>query len=494
MPLVHTISKASDAGYGVNFWSIAPPASTVGAQSRTIGIVGDFPWGPVNTPTVCYSFQDVLNAFCPEPLGYLATSEAMKAFIGKSFPGPITVVRIDATSAAAQAYSYTVSGGTVVATATYKGAAGAAMSITWAAATDADSAHRNVTIAVGTGYSATYENVTITSITAVSDPYVVFTKGSTPSALPAAAASPNTTTAGSNGSAIAGDYVGSSSSNVGIRQFYGSAASVDVDVLFIAEPPTALADTINAGLKAWATGSGKNGIAVLCSVTSQSASTASTYAASYASDQVAGCWPRVKIADERLATSPTITVDGNAFLAVAIASADAWESAEGANNSALSKIVGLADETATDAALDAIRTGGLCAFYMDPTLGCIIRGAVTTSTTSGQTDIVRSTYRLYFWRNFAPKAIYYVGKATQVDLQANRLGSSIRPLYDWLVGFLADEKTKEHINAYSVDPFGSNVQADIDAGTWTIAVSIDTFAPLRKLIIKAQIGSTVTVA
>lgn len=494
MPLIHTITKASDAGYGVNLWSIAPPASTLGAQSRTIGIVGDFPWGPVNTPTVCYSFQDVINTFCPDPLGYLATSDAMKAFIGKSFPGPLTLVRIDATSAAAQAYSYTVSGGTVVATATYKGAAGAAISITWAAATDADSAHRNVTVTVGTGYSATYENVTLTSITAVSDPYVVFTKGSTPSALPAAGASANTTTAGSNGSAVSGDYVGSSSSNVGIRQFYGASATVDVDVLFVAECPSSLADAVNTGLKAWATSSGKNGIAVLCSVASQTASTAASYASSYASDQVAGCWPRVKIADERLATSPTITVDGNAFLAVAIAGSDAWESPEGANNSAFSKIVGVADDTATDTALDAIKTGGLCAFYMDPILGCIIRGAVTTSTTSGQTDIVRSTYRLYFWRNFAPVALHYVGKATQVDLQGNRLGSSIRPLYDWLVGFLQDEKTKEHINAYSVDPFGSNVQADIDAGTWTIAVAIDTFAPLRKLILRAQIGSTVTVA
>lgn len=492
--LVRNITKASDADYGVNFFDIAPPTSPIGVVSRTIGIVGDFPWGPVNTPTLCYSFDDVLAAICPKVFPTaLSDNEAMKAFVGKVFPGPIYVCRINATSAVAMALSYTVTGGAFVGTATYKGIAGNDITATWAAATDADSTHRNLTIAIGTGYSVLYENVTLTSLLTLGDPYITWTATSSPSVLPAAAASATSTTSGSNGSAVAGDFVGSSSSNVGIRTFYGS--NVDVDCLFVAECPSGLVATVNTGLVAYATGSGKSGMVVLCSVASQSASAAAAYGASYTDggrSQVAGIWPRVKVTDTRLSTFPTITVDGNAFLAVAMETVDPWDSPEGVNSiDACAAITGLETADATDTAYAAIQAGGLCTFYIENTLGPIIRGAVTTTKTSGKTDIVRSLYRRYFQKNVAAMAIYYVGLALQVNLITRKLGSKVAPLVDSITAFCADEQAKEHINGYTVDPFGSNVQADIDAGNWTIATAIDTFAPLRKLVIQTQIGSTV---
>lgn len=492
--LVRNIVKASDAGYGVNFFDIAPPTSPIGAVSRTIGIVGDFPWGPVNTPTLCYSFDDVLNAVCPSVFPTaLSDNEAMKAFIGKTFPGPIYVCRINATSAVATVYSYTVTGGTIVGTANYKGVAGNDISLTWAAATDADSTHRNLTVAIGTGYSVTYENVTLTTITSLGDPYITFTKGSSPSVLPAAAASASSTTSGSNGSAVAADFVGSSSSNVGIRTFY--ASNIDVDVLFVAECPSALAGDVNTGLVAYATGSGKSGMVVLSSVTSQSATAASTYAASYTDggrSQVVGVWPRVKVTDTRLSTFPTITVDGNAFMAVAMATVDPWDSPEGNNSvDVCAPITGLETDNATETAYAAIQAGGMTAFYIEDTLGPILRGAVTTTTTSGKTDVVRSLYRRYFQKNVARYAIYYIGLALQVDLTARKLGAKVAPLVDSITAFCADEQTKGHINGYTVDAFSANTTADIDAGNWTIATAIDTYSPLRKLIIRTQIGSTV---
>lgn len=492
--LVRSILKASDAQFGVNLWDIAPPMSPVGAVSRRIGIVGDFPWGAVNTPTLCLSYQDILAAICPAALGsaILAASTAMAAFLGKTFPGPVVLCRINATDAAAEILSYTVTGGTIVATGNYKGTALAGLTVTWAAATDADSTHRDLTVAIGTSYSVTYTNVTLTNITSLGDPYITWTKGSAPSVLPAAAASVTARTAGLAGTAVAGDYVGSSSSNVGIQTFY--ASNQDVDVLFVAECPSGLVAAVNAGLKTYADTAGKSGLAVLCSVPSQSAATASTYAATYSNAQskTVGCWPRVKLIDGRSASLPTLTVDGNAFMAVAMASVDPWDSPEGVNSAPyLTAITGLETDGSSDTAYAAIQAGGMSAFFLESTLGPIIRGAVTTNLTSGQTDIIRSLYRRYLGNQVAAYAVHYIGVALQVNLTTQKLGAKVSPLVAAIRAFCALEQALEHINGYTVDPFSGNVTADIDAGNWTILTAIDTYAPLRKLIIGTQIGSTV---
>lgn len=492
--LVRGINTVGSAGYGVNLWDIAPPSSTVGQQSKTIGIVGDFPWGPTNTPTVCYSPQDVINTFCPDPFAALASYNVFKAFIGKKFPGPITVCRIAATSQVSRADSYTVTGGAYVATANYPGAVASKITITFAAATDAVSTHRNITIAVGTTYSVTYANVTTTSILTLGDPYITWTASSSPSVLPAAGASASSTTAGADGTAIAGDYVGSSSSNVGIRQFY--ASNVDVDWLFVAECPSALIDTVNTGLKAYAQDN-LRGSVVLCSPPSQTVSTAVTYAGTYSDtgSRVVLAWPRVKVTDDRDPTFPTITVDGNAFVAVAAAAVDPWNSPEGNGATAyLTKITDLETNNATDSAYASLLAAGVTTFFLESTLGPIIRGAVVTNTVSGSTDIIRTNFRRYAQKNIAAYAIYYVGLALQVDLTNQRLGEQVAPLVDAIRGFLADEKAKGHISDFSVDPFGANTTADIAAGRWTIATNIKTFSPLRTLIIRTQIGSTVVVS
>jgi hypothetical protein len=65
---------------------------------------------------------------------------------------------------------------------------------------------------------------------------------------------------------VAGDYVGSSSSAVGIRLFYADA--VEPDVLFVASCPSGLIATVNTGLKAFAADTDK-GVVVLSTPASQ---------------------------------------------------------------------------------------------------------------------------------------------------------------------------------------------------------------------------------
>lgn len=496
--LVRTIGSIGLAAYGVNLLDIAPPASGLGVISRVLGIVGDFPWGPVNTVTTCYSFKD-LQAFFPAAFSALYDNyPALKAFLGKpTFPGPIKVCRIAATGAAAAVLTYNVAGGTIVGTAAYSGTAGNSIALTWAAATDADASHRNLTITIGSNYSALYENVTLTTITALGDAYMSFAKGSTPSALPAIAANPTTTAAGLDGTAAAADYTGSSTSNVGIYKFY--ASNQNVDVLMVAECPAALINSVNTALVSYNTTAGKMGQAVLCSVAAQSASAAVAYVASYRDtvSKTSMIWPRPKVTNtfDKTGSNPLVTVDGNAFLALAMLGVNPWESPEGVNSVPwLTGVQDLETNDASDTAYAALNAAGISTFFIDDTLGPIIRGAYVTNTTSGQTDIIRSSYRAYVQANVAALAIHYVGVPLSVDLQGQNLGDTVSPLVTAIKGFLTDEQTKQHFAGYAVDPYGPNTQADIDAGHWTIAIAIDTYAPLRQIVIQTQIGSTVVIS
>lgn len=490
--LVRTITAAALATYGVNFLDIAPPSTTTGVSTKQIGIVADLPWGPTNTVTLCGSAADFFNTFCPAPFDAAGDYVALRAFLNKKFPGPIQVCRIEADSAVARTDSYTVSGGAIVWTANYKGAVASAITVTFAAASDGVSTSRDITIAIGTGYSVTYTNVTLSSITSLGNDYITFTKTSSPSVLPAAAATASSTTAGADGTATAANYVGTSSSNVGIRKFY--ASNLSVDVLFVAECPSALINAVNAGLVAYADDAGKPGMAVLCSVPSQTATAAISYVPTYTQSEskVVYCWPRVVTTDTNDPAMADVTVDGNAFMAVAMATVNPWVSPEGKPSTvALGAISALETDDSPDATYEALNAAGISTFFIEQTLGAMVRGAYTTNTTSGQTDIVRSAYRSYLTKTLATYAINYVGVPLDVDLTNQRLGENTSGLRDAIVGFLAAEQQKGRINGYTVDPYGANTSGDIDAGTWTIAVAVDTFAPTRVMIIRTTVGSTV---
>lgn len=490
--LVRSIAAAALATYGVNFLDIAPPSTTTGVSTKQIGIVGDFPWGPQNVVTLCGSAADFFNTFCPSVFENAKTYTAIRAMLNKRFPGPIQVCRIAAASSVARSDSYTVSGGAIVWTANYKGAVASDITVTFAAASDGVSTSRDITIAIGTGYSVTYTNVTLASITSLGNDYITFTKTSSPSVLPAAAATATSTTAGADGTATAANYVGTGSSNVGIRKFY--ASNLSVDVLFVAECPSALIDDVNDGLKAYCDDAGKPGMAVLCSVASQTATAAITYVADYRQldSKLVYCWPRVTTTDTNDADFAAVTVDGNAFMAVAMASANPWVSPEGKPSAAsLGAITALETDDSPDATYEALNAAGISTFFIEQTIGPMVRGAYTTNVVSGQTDIVRSAYRSYLTKTLATYAINYVGVPLDVDLTNQRLGENTSGLRDAIVGFLAAEQQKGRINGYTVDPYGANTSGDIDAGTWTVNVAVDTFAPTRVMIIRTTVGSTV---
>lgn len=492
--LSRRISRLSDAGYGVNLFEVAAPSNVVGVATNIVGMVALLPWGPESEVTFITSPGEFWATFYPDAF----TTEkdytswpAILALLGKVIPGGgIKVCRVAASSAAkATSGDITAGTGTIQVVAKYKGAIGNNISYQFLAATGGDSAKRDLVIAIGSTYTARYKDLSTTTVLEVDDPYVDIT-ASSPSAMPTAG-SATALSSGSNGSPVSGDFVGTSSSFKGIRCFYGDG--VGVSVLFVAEPPSGVVDAVNAGLVAYAQATDK-GLAVLCTVGSQTAADAATYVASYRDDRAVYTWPKVKLTNFLDPNVGVATVDGAAFAAFAIANVDPWISPGGAPGAPfLRGIVALTDDSQTRTGLDTLNDAGVAPWYISRTLGSILRLGRSTALT-GKTRIFDRRTTDYIMESIGNFAEQYVETQLDVILSSQTLGPNTGAFVSAVRTFLTNEKNAQHIKGFSIDPFGSNTEVAVDAGTWVVAIAVELYSAAERIVIKAQVGTTVIIS
>ncbi len=499
--LVAKISAESSIGYGVNILEVAPPGVIAGIKTNKVGCVADLPWGPVNTLTDITTAAELFDTFCPAVFEVNDSYAAMKAFLNKTFPGGLKICRIAPTSvAAAKADRDSTAGtGTITIEAKYPGAVGNKIYTQWLAATDADAAKRNLQITIvatsGTTYTALYENLSYTDdfTTVIDDPYVNVSDAAA-SAMPSTDGSAVALSGGADGTAQASDYVGVyGSSDVGIAKFYGD--SVAIGVLFVAECPSGSIVAVNAGLKAYCTANDK-GMAVLCTVNGESTSAAITRAAVNRDDRCVMPWPRVNTTNFYDADAEEVEVDGNAFVAAAIAAADPWMSPGGAGSApALAGITSLENESTSRTTYELLRAAGVAAFFMSTANGgAIIRGAVTTSVTAGFTKIRRRRTADYIEESIAARLEQFAEMPIDLNLSSQSLGSYTGAAFGEITAFLENEKSAGHIADYAVDPYSGNTSTTLAAGRWVILITVQTFSDMDEIVLKANIGDTVTVA
>lgn len=499
--LIRRVSGASSIGYGVNIWELAPPQSVQGVSTNTIALVAQLPWGPQDTITTVYGPAEFFATFYPNEFATTkdyTTYAAVLALVNKPLftKGGLKVVRVDPTSVAdvkATSGAITAGTGSITITARYAGALGNGISYQWTAASNADAAKRDLVITIGSNYTARYKNLAYTDTfsTAVDDPFVVLSQ-SAPSEMPSTGSATALTT-GANGTAIASDYVGSSSSAKGIRLFYGEGE--EVNVLFVAECPSGLIDAVNTGIEAWAADTEK-GIGVLCTVNGQAYDDAVTYVEDYQSNRLVYTWPRVNTPNPWNDLAE-VEVDGNAFVAALIANVDPWLSPGGAGKNQgtrdlLAGITSLETEGTSTSELDALNDGGIAPIFNSRALGYIVRKAVTTATTGMKVRTRRMTD--YLVNTLAGYAESYVERPLDLDLTAQTLGTWTGALVSAWESFLQTEKLRLHIQSYSLDAFSENVQDEIDAGRWTISLRVKLYADIDELVLKATIGETVEIS
>lgn len=499
--LIAKITSESSIGYGVNILEMAPPGVIAGIKSNKVGCVADLPWGPLNTLTDITSAAELFGTFCPSVFDAADDYVAMKVFLNKTFPGGLKICRIAASSvASAKASRQATAGtGTITVTAKYVGAVGNKIYAQWIAATDLDAAKRNLVITIvpasGTTYTATYENLSFgDDFTTVIDDDYVDVADAAASAMPSVDVSAVALSSGADGTAVAADYVGVyGSSDVGIAKFYGD--SVAVGVLFVAECLASAIVAVNAGLNAYCTSNDK-GVAVLCTVNGETASAAQTRVAVNRDDRCVMPWPRVNTTNFYDDDAPEVEVDGNAFVAAAIAAADPWRSPGGAASAeALTGITSLETESTSRTTYEAMRLLGIACFFMSTANGgAIIRGGVTTSVTSGLTKIRRRRTADYIEESIAARLEQFAEMPIDLTLATQTLGAVTGAVYGEIAAFLENEKSAGHIADYAVDAFGGNTSSTIAAGRWVILISVQTFSDMDEIVLKANIGDAVTVS
>jgi hypothetical protein len=496
--LVRLVTSVGAIGYGVNVFEQLPPGRIAAAGLSTVGMVADLPWGPTNTITTINSPGEFFDTFCPAAFESADEYVALRALLNKTLPGGFLVCRIAATSQATAARTYQDDdpADSVTVTAKYPGALGNLIYVEWAANAD-DATARDAIVTIGTGYSVRYPNVaTIVSaalvVTDPGDPYCTFSKHASGNEVPVAAAAA-ALTGGADGTATAANHVGTSSSNVGIRKFYGDA--VDVDVLFVAECPSALIDAVNTGLKAFATETDK-GMVILCTPNGLTRATAITYAAGYRDDRCVMVWPRPNTVNGFDPDQAVIEVDGNAFMAALLGVTDPWISPGGRHSADFLKgIVSLEDESVTATGYDQLNAAGIAPLRMVTAYGgaCISK-AVTTSLTSGLTKIRRRRYTDYLSLSIADRMQDYVERPLDLDLSTQTLGPETGSLKGEIDAFVAAEVQAKHLAPGSrADAWSAATQDDIDAGRWTIAILARTYSDMDEIVLKPSVGDSVNV-
>ncbi|MEY2668553.1 MAG: Phage tail sheath protein beta-sandwich domain [Pseudomonadota bacterium] len=494
--LISSIAAVSSAVYGVNVLEQDPPGGVRGTGTNVVAAVANLPWGPVDAVTEITSPAEFFATFAPTVFddgttaGMLNSWPALKAFVNKTFPNTVKVARISPTSqaTATRTFDDASAGDSVKVDAKYPGALGNQIKIAWAANAD-DATARDATVSIGTAYSVTYKNVATIVATALvvtdpGDPYVTFSKASGATLVPAAASATALAT-GADGTEASGDY------GTCIDLF--AAADAAFSVGFCAEPGAAVVDAVNDLLETFVNTHGR-GFWVLSTPAAQSASTALTYAASRRSDRLLYPWPRVKMANPFDPDRAEVTVDGAAFAAVAVASVQPEESPGGAPGAPYLRGITALEASATRIQLESLRAGGVTPFFMSGAMGgAILYDARTTSLTSGREKVFRRRMTDFLLQSAAAYLEPFTGTKLDIDLAGRRLGPVTDAEIGGLVAFLEGLKQTERIRDYSVDPFGGNLQDNIDAGQFIILMPVKLFSVQEEIILKATIGESVNI-
>lgn len=489
--LSRRIASEVDAGYGVNTLEVQPRPSVKGVSTSVVGMVALLPWGPVGEVVSITNAAEFLQRFYPDTLAAVkdtTTYPALRALLNKPLftRGGLRVVRPAVTGAdSADSGAVTAGDGSVTITARYAGALGNSISYQFTAASGGNAAERDVVI-TAPGYLATYKDVAFAAIASLSDALVTFSAtGAT--AMPDAG-SATALTGGTDGTVAAGDVTDA------IDLFGADVA--DADVVFVAECPSAIVDDVNTGLKALAALGGP--FVVLSTVPSQERATAITYVEDYR--DTAGNslypWPRVKTPDTYTTANTETVVDGNAFVAAAIANVPAWLSPGGNGKlqggvDLLAGITGLEDETANRTGLDALNDAGIAPFARYRGIGFVIRNARTTALT-GRTKVQSRRYTSYLMESIAELLSLYVERPLDLDAESEQLGPVTGAAVQAIDGFLQAEVDDSHMARFGMDPFASS-PADLAAGRWYLDISARYFASMDEIVLRFQGGESVTV-
>lgn len=481
-----------------------PPATVNEASLNTVGIFGRTMRGPVGEAIEITSEARFIEVFGPGYLDGVLVNHVWKSLLNKGM-SRIVVARVYAAAAVKASFTLeTAAGGAGTAVlrvdASSVGAWGNSVAVKVAAASDADADHFNLTVWDQiTGKTVTYKNldistgedntlevlgdddgnlITLTKLAsgrpvnhaagvdgADSDGFVNL--GETVAAF--------TSVAGADGTIVDGDYYGTSKGLDLLKDY------PDIGIIFPAEY---MAAGLKAQMEPAAAAATDRMFIIGADAETTAASAAVTDAASYASDRIIYAWNHPYTQDPETGTE--ILTRPESWMASVLANTDVdIHPGEEDTKRFLAGITRLYNPSVPRADYVSLRAGGVCALEIDLGSPVFVSG-VTTSQTSGLTEITRRRMTDFLQLSVADALRYTVKKKNTVERRAANVGM--------IKAFLQDLKSARRVvEDFTVDGEILNTVAQRAAGIEKILMRVKLLGHMLHVVLETEIGTSVSI-
>jgi hypothetical protein len=493
---VFVTSKSSVSRHGVFAISKTPPALIQAIGTGVACIIGQFPWGPNGTAGVVTPTDPADRALQLAPPGMSRTGDGYLSTIAKGFPTLKFVRVLGSTAAKATASLLETATPIVTVTLKYEGTAGNSVDCIVAAATDGDANHFNLTVQV-TGTSGTTEdilenlNYSGTGADSVPDLSQAVLIGSI---VKANAGTPDvgttTCTGGLDGTIASAQYIGTA--GTGDSGIAACENDSSIRVVFTDDPGNTDRAAVNAGLQAHAVLQGDR-LAVINGNSGLTLAATQTDVASYRSTRVVYVDPWVNIYDD---TDGSLQLVSPASFGAAVitqvspSTSPAWKAQEVGDM--LAGVVSL--ENARGAGAGSNTVQGIMTMIEEEGGGFRYEAGKLTTLTAGQTNITRMRMGDYIAVSFVRSARSFVDAPNLAFNQGLLTGSLDGFMLALKQAQTQDPNHTPHVLDYSIDDLSAaNPQAQLDAGQYSIPLSVKTSSAMEQIWLEIQYGETVTV-
>lgn len=487
-------SKSIARRHGVYAIERATPATIRATGTAQAAIAAQFPWGPNQALTTPTSMKNMIDMVAPG--GMPRTGSGYLSIIRKGWPIPPKFVRVTGSSVAPVKAAVTLTAFLTV-TLKYVGAAGNAVTATVTNASDGVGTHFNLSVSVTSSTGTTtdfFQNVNNTGTISTFDFTNTLLVGNITQAGSGRPANQSGTafTGGSDGTFVAGDYVGTAgTADKGIALFEGDRT---IDHLFSDDPGNSFRATVNAGLVAHADLQ-TDRIAYLNGPQGQSSATAITDVANYGSLRACYVDAWVYILDD---TTGAKTLVPSAPFAASVAAqlppstSIAWKGTP--VQTMLSGIVDLEFDRG-DAAANGT-DAGITTIMREVTGGFTFEAAVNTFNAAQPTKGTLNRTRMghFIARSMVTSLRPFVDAPNVPQVQQDEINA-----VDTFLGNLKRAKDGDPINNVHILDYAihdiktSNAQADLDNGEFAIDSDVKISSAQSKIFLGLLFGETIKV-
>lgn len=464
----------------------------------TVGLVGQFPWGPDDKVIQPEDSADRLRIIAP--LGMDRTGSGFMCQLGKPWPD-LRLVRVlgSAAAKASAALLNATPATAVTVTALYKGTAGNSLVAVVSAASDGDANHFNLTVSVTNADGSTeerFENINFsgTGADSVVDCSKCTLIGAVTKVLSGRPVNGTYTfSGGTNGTINSGRYLGTpEAADFGLALFEGDP---EVDIVFTDDPGNSDRAAVNAGLKAHALLM-TDRVVVLNGDAGLTASAARSAAALNQTQFAAFVYPwhyqRDLSGVERLVAPAAAMACVMANLPPS--TSPAWK--DQSVRDLLSYITRL-EFSLGGSAIGANTLAGVCTLIKEVDGGHTFEAAINTAapTAPNKKNLTRTRTGIFLAKSLQVALRSEVDAPNVPKVQQDVLFAIQNFMNNIRDNVNKDPKTLVHVVEWGFgDLKAFNPAASIAAGEFTVPLEVQTSAGMEKIYLSLNYGESVTVS